>query len=918
MKKSILGVLIVLVELAFSSSGLLAQSEDAGNRLLLEGETIKKNAQSEADIDRAIRKYQAALAIFEKVGSQRGKSSALNNIGLAGYHKGQYDIALDYFARALKIAKHSESEKQQAIVITNVGAVYNSLGQYGRALDYYEQSLGLYRKIADTNGEALDLNNIGVSLSYIGKYTNALAHFEQALAICRRVGLSSQEANSLNNIGRVYRNLGDHEKALKSFEESLKLARKAGNLKQEAITLSSIADVLALEGKHYDAIRVANESLEINKRLGVPTKDTIDLITNYYLDMGDIIKAEPLARQTQVPGTLGRLNLFKSDYPSAMLHYTKDAARAKKTGQVESLFRGLTGLAVSHEKQGDYYQAEEFYGRALKVTEDMRSTLLPSERKNFFEVKIGGFQRSEPAKGLTRVRMKMNNPEASIMPGELTKAREFADHLALTNPSAAAGLPLRILQEEQSLVSQLAALKLQLASLERDLETVDTEKLPEKYFALNKLVKSSNENFGNFVEKISREYPAYAAVKYPKPISLNDSALKPGEYVVVFDVSDQGVAVILCSDKTVRNSFYLEMKKNDLEKYVSNFREPLQKLKFEKFDVNLAKFLYQSLFGNILRDIPKGAPLVIIPDGPLNILPFEALVASGEAKWEKDSFGYSYPAGLNFLEDEHPISYWQSLTALTLSRKFGLATNPGDKMLIIADPVFSMKDARAQASEKTRLTDSERNFNIGLMRAVEEVGQGFFIMERLPLTSVLAENLEKLLGDAILPLTGLRANKIDFMQRIAPSIDSYRDIVFATHGVMSAKIPGLMEPFLALTMIPPGTDGFLKMSDILSLRMNADVVALTACQTGLGKDVSGEGVMSMGRAFQYTGVKSVIMTLWEVEESSATKLTEKFFQHRKNGKSKLEALQAARVDLRAEGYRHPYFWAGFILVGETN
>jgi CHAT domain-containing protein len=107
------------------------------------------------------------------------------------------------------------------------------------------------------------------------------------------------------------------------------------------------------------------------------------------------------------------------------------------------------------------------------------------------------------------------------------------------------------------------------------------------------------------------------------------------------------------------------------------------------------------------------------------------------------------------------------------------------------------------------------------------------------------------------------------------------------------------------------------MSDILSLKMNADVVALTACQTGLGKDLSGEGVMSMGRAFQYAGAKSVLMTLWEVEEASAIKLTEKFFRYRKDGKSKLDALQSAREDIKKEGYRHPYFWSGFILVGET-
>ena len=918
MRKSALLFLAILVELFLANCGVFAKSEEAGNRLLLEGDTLIQKAKSEADIDSAIKKYREALAIFEKAGSRNGKSSALNNIGLATHHKGQYKNALEHFELALKIATQSEPQKKQATVISNMGEVYNSLGQYGRALDCFEQSLVLHRKLGDASGEASDLNNIGVALSHRGEYSRAISHLEHALDIQKRMGLSSQEASTLNNIGGVYRSLGDNKKARTSFEESLNLSRKGRNLAQEAITLSSIAEVLALEGKHQQAIKLANESLEIKKKLAIPTKDVVDLITNYYLDIGDISRAEPLARQSQNPGTLGRLMLLKRDYPSAMLYYLTDSAKAKKSGQMESLFRGLTGLAVSHERQADYYQAEEIYRRALKVTEEMRSALLPSERKNFFEVKIGSFQRSEPAKGLARTAIKLNKPESAIMYGELTKAREFADHLALTNPSAATKLPVGVFQEEQSLVSQLATLKRQLAIIEKDLDTVVTEKLPEKYFTLHKLVKDRNEDFQTFVERIRLEYPAYAAVKYPKPVSLNDSALKSGEYVLLFDVSDEGVGVILCSDKMVKNSFYLEMKRTDLERHVATFREPIQRLKFEQFDVNLAKLLYVGLFGDILSDLPKGAPLIIVPDGPLNILPFEALVTGGTATWEKGSFGHSFPKGITFLSDEHPISYCQSLTALTLSRKFGAATNRGNRMLAIADPVFSMKDARTQQSEQTRFAENEGNFNIGLMKAVEEVGQGSFTMKRLPLTSILVDNLEKMFGNDILSLTGLRANKSDFMNKIAPSIDSYRDIVFATHGIMSARIPGLMEPFLALTMTPPGTDGFLKMSDILSLRMNADVVALTACQTGLGKDVSGEGVMSMGRAFQYAGAKSVIMTLWEVEESSATKLTEKFFKHRKDGKSKLEALQAAKTDLKTEGYLHPYFWSGFILVGEAN
>jgi CHAT domain-containing protein len=298
------------------------------------------------------------------------------------------------------------------------------------------------------------------------------------------------------------------------------------------------------------------------------------------------------------------------------------------------------------------------------------------------------------------------------------------------------------------------------------------------------------------------------------------------------------------------------------------------------------------------------------------MLPFEALVTGGEVTWSKSADGLDYPEGLTFLGDEHPISYYQSITALTLVRTIGNKDKPKDGVLVVADPVFNMKDQRAQKASETRLSEREKEYNIQRMAAMEETTGPIF--PQLPETAKLANNLAEMYGANCLSITGLKADKQDFLSKIAPQVRQYGKVIFATHGVMGNKVPGVMEPFLALTMVPPGTDGFLKMSDILSLNMNADVVALTACQSGLGKELSGEGVMSMGRAFQYAGSKSVMMSLWSVAESSSVKLTESFFQHRKSSKSKLDSLKAAREDIRNAGYKHPFFWAAFILVGETN
>ena len=142
--------------------------------------------------------------------------------------------------------------------------------------------------------------------------------------------------------------------------------------------------------------------------------------------------------------------------------------------------------------------------------------------------------------------------------------------------------------------------------------------------------------------------------------------------------------------------------------------------------------------------------------------------------------------------------------------------------------------------------------------------------------------------------------------------------MFATHGYFSADSPVFQEPVLFLTLVPVGTDGFLRMSEVMGLNINSDIVALTACQTGLGRHVSGEGTMGMGRAFQYAGARSALMSLWSVSERASVKLVEYFFQNIRNGDSKREALQKARKQIRSEGFDHPFYWAAFILFGEVN
>ena len=277
-----------------------------------------------------------------------------------------------------------------------------------------------------------------------------------------------------------------------------------------------------------------------------------------------------------------------------------------------------------------------------------------------------------------------------------------------------------------------------------------------------------------------------------------------------------------------------------------------------------------------------------------------------------------YISGADFFGDRNLISYSQSVTALTLSRIHAKSKASEAGLLAIADPVFRERDDRASTAQKKGPTGVLASVLRRLMAAEETDQMGGLKFPRLRLTGNLAKALSEMCKKGAEVYTGFDASKSNFLNKISPVLNHYDKIVFATHGYFGKDLPGIMEPVTVLTLIPPGTDGYLRMTEVMGLNINADIVALTACQTGLGKRTAGEGTMGMGRAFQYAGARSVLMSLWSVSEVQSVNLVKSFFRNMKDGKNKSEALALARGEIRKKGFDHPFFWAGFILVGEGN
>ncbi len=864
-----------------------------------------------SNYQKAMEHYQQALSIAKQVSDTHLEASVLQNIATVDMQFGKYKSAKENVQKALEIFKKNPNKKYEAGCLNDLGEIHRKAGSYKLAIDHYERALAINRSLNHVKAQSWNLNNIGITYLSLGKYQKAKEKFEESLEIKNRLGDDKGKSNAYNNIGLVYLYAGQYGLALENFQKGLALYRKVGNRRGESTALNNIGRVYSQWGKLDDALSTFQTSMAISNEIGLPVRNTKDLIAHLYMDKGDLPQAQSLLKDVNYDRSWGRYYLLKGEYDQAQTAYEKLLKLSEKTQNVEGLFTAYVGLGKTLEAKEDYAKAEQFYEKGMDLAEDIRSMLLPSERKNFFEVKTGGFYRWEPAKGLTRVRMKLNKDAKSIEASEAVRARSFADSISQRSEMGVSGVPSETLEREEYLTNKLANLK-------RDLSRTDKEDKPEVFRSLRNQTQEAQDDMDGFIEMLWKQHHQYAAVKYPRPVPLKQSAVRPDEYVIVYDVVEEGVGVKLVKGHEILQTYYLKWNEDELAADVNSFRHGFETYKLAEFDPELANRLYKKLLEPVMSNVPANANIVIIPDGILGILPFEALVVSGKATWKKGPYG-PVPEGLTYVADRHPISYYQSITALTLLRKSPRENKPEvGKLLVIADPVFSLQDVRAQASSNVRVAAGDARHYTQLMAAIEDSSKGMFRFERLPETEALAASLGNIYKGKSHILTGLDASKKKFLKEIGPQLGTYNFVVFATHGLFSNKIPGVNEPFLALTMAPPGTDGFLKMSEVLSLKMNADLVALTACQTGLGNEMSGEGVMSMGRAFQFAGARCALMSLWSVAEDSSIFLVEDFFRQVKNGKSRLDALVHARNQLRQKGYEHPFFWAPFILVGEVS
>jgi CHAT domain-containing protein/tetratricopeptide (TPR) repeat protein len=884
---------------------------------------------------KALEKYNEALPIRRAAGDRRGEAETLNNIGLVYHSLGEMQKALEKYNEALPIIRAVGDRRGEAATLNNIGLVYHSLGEMQKALEKYNESLPIKRSIDDRRGEATTLHNIGLIYDSLGEMHEALEKLNEALSIIRAIGDRKGEAETLHSIGSVYRSLGETQKALEKFNEALPIIRAVGDRRGEAATLHNIGTVYNTLGETQKALEKFHEALPILKAVGNRRGEASALsnVGTIYRSLGEMQKALekynealPIRRAIGdrrgegitlhniglVYGSQGEIQKALEKFNDAMLLWR---AVGDRNGEADTLL----GIARVEQQRGNLSGARQLIEQALALVEFLRTNIPSQElRSSYFA------QRQEFFEAYIDVLMQMHkqNPAAAfdaaaLAVSERARARSLLELLAEARADIRQGVDGSLLDRERSLQQRLnAKAAAQFALLNR-------RHTPEQAEAAAKEIASIIDEYEEVRAQIRARSPRYAALTQPQPLGLTEiqqQALDEDTLLLEYALGEQRSYLWLVSQRSI-DSYELppraEIEAATRRVYELLTVRPKRGTPPDPQFIIQARTLSRMLFGPAAPQL--GAKrLVVVAPGALSYLPFAVLSAPEDKKRQAGDY--------EPLIAEHEVVSVPSASVLSVIRREMAGRQRAAKSVaVLADPVFEASDPRlasakngnssgkppaasAADAEDSELTRSIRTMNFSDARA------GF---TRLAFSRQEAQSIIALTPKG----AGLKATDFSASRALALSrqLSQYRILHFATHGMLNSERPELSGlVFSLIDQEGKPQDGFLRLHEIYNLQLNADLIVLSACETGLGKEINGEGLIGLTRGFMYSGAPRVVASLWNVDDLATSELMKLFYQRMlKDGLPAGAALRAAQLELSGQKrWASPYFWAGFVLLGE--
>lgn len=864
---------------------------------------------------KALTFFGQALPLFQQIKDWRREADTLNFIG------GNYDVlgdpqmALQHYNRALLLIRQGEDTSLEASVLNNIGAIYNDTGDWQRALDNFNQALLLFRVLGDQGREAIGLANIGNVHAFLAEPLKAIDYYTRALSLWRVIGNKSGEAETLKNTGAAYAQLQENHKALDFYEKSLMLRRAIGDHRGEATTLDFMGVAYAQMGELEKALDHHQQSLELRKGLGDRRNEAVTL--------ANIGHVHSLLRQPE----------------KAVETYTQALTIFREVHDSYYIARALEGLARAERDRGNLAEARSKLEQALPLIEQVRAKAgAQALRASYFASKQAAYElyidlllqshRLEPAKGFDALALQTN---------ERAHARSLMEMLSEAQVNVRRGVAANLIERERELEQLLNA------KAQRQITLLGQKSGSEQLAQLNKEMSALEDEYEQVKAAIRKASPAYAALTQPQPLGLKEiqAQLDQGTVLLEYSLGEERSYVWAVTRDSLKT--YELPKREQIEKAArlvyglltarskakAGESPPQKQERIAQTDsqlLNATRELSQMVLEPVGPEL--GAErLAIVADGALQYVPFSALsVVSGQSSGAHRSHANGLQTTDNGsqtsyrpLIEDHEIISLPSASALAIQRQGLLNRKPApNAVAVIADPVFSASDERLGARTKTGAAKRVQRNVSASTRIIEHLADDSgLIIRRLKFTR---QEADQILAEAPrsknLRATDFKANRAVVT---GGELSNYRYVHFATHGYIDSERPDLSAIVLSLVDEKGNPqDGFLRANEIYNLNLPAELVVLSACETGLGKEIKGEGLVGLTRGFMYAGARRVVVSLWNVNDKATAELMTRFYRGMlRENKTPAAALRTAQLEMsRQRRWQSPYYWAAFVLQGE--
>lgn len=881
---------------------------------LVEGDEARRGASKENRVQ-AVEHYSAARAAFRELQMVEREADCLFRLGLTKRALGEAEAARDFFQQALAIFRQSPSRHREVgFALNNLGDTFREMGRSDEALRCFDANLE-----ADTELDirAAALNNRGLLLRNQGETEQALMSYRLALDIFRELGEPRQEILMLNNVGELLTSQNQLVEAKDQFDKALEVLTKQPDSAKEIVVLGNRAEAskrqdllpeaeqdltraLVLARQGGNALRVAGNLNRLGTvqllrgdrdKARVNFEEALDLFRENQLAKGEGVALHNLGR-LELPDRHG----WPGNPREALVRFEAAAPLLATAGDPQVEASNSYGCALAYQELGEYQKAREWLEGSLTKVESLRvkagsenlRIAFFAGKQHYYDLEIDLLMSLYEKVGDADAKAEYAAQAFEV--AERRRSRALLDLIGESSRDLREGAdPASIAKEQQAQrkLNELgerrrASQSSSVVSAER-LEQEIRQQVAELDEIRRKMRATSSP-----VEKVSPE---------PRPlIEIQKRLLDPFSLLLVYSLGERRSVLWLVSREKVLA--YPLPDRQTIEQLANRAHRALSVhsgLSVSSEWRPILAELGEMLLGTAAAEL-GGQRLLIAADGNLLYIPFAALIEPG-----KD--------GGKPLVARHEIIHLPS-ASIVLSLRDSLAgREPAPQSIaIFADPTFAQSEPSKLRSDVADL----------LARARSSFGGKAFAP--LPYTKQEAQEIGEIFGGDAVTYLGSAASKEKVLSR---NMENFQIIHFATHGLLNNQDPELSG--LVLSQVDPQgnlLDGFLRLHELYNLRLNAELVVLSACRTGLGQKTRGEGLLGLTRGFMYAGVPRVLVSLWNVSDAGTAELMKRFYwaliEGRVSPGMALRAAQLAMIeeDPTGQGLGHPYYWAPFVLQGE--